>query len=103
MTLQTGDFRYKMAGDDFQSNATFRAQMCSAECQGLKTAAQFVAFRGHSVCGIPQANFTTELAFRSSLERNGWHSAVCLRAECHKSKTPVQFVAFRGQFTLLYT
>jgi hypothetical protein len=50
------------------------------------------------VCVIPRANFTTELAFRSSLESDVWHSAVCLRADCHRSYTPARFVAFRGQF-----
>jgi hypothetical protein len=35
-----------MAGAEIWSFAKFRAQMCTAECQGLKMVAQFVAFRG---------------------------------------------------------
>jgi hypothetical protein len=44
---QTGGSRCKMAGAGIQSFAKFRAQMCTAECQGLKTVARFVAFRGN--------------------------------------------------------
>jgi hypothetical protein len=44
------------------------------------------------------AGRSVELAFRSSLESGGWHSAGCLRAEWHRSKTPAWLVSFRGQF-----
>jgi hypothetical protein len=55
-----GGSRCKMAGGGIQSFAKFRAQMCTAECQGLKTVAQFVAFRGKFKSGTVQL----------------WHSAV---------------------------
>ena len=79
-----GNCRCKMAGAGIQSFAKFRGQMCTAECQGLKTVARFVAFCGkfraepfdlwHSAVkfyqgvGIPQYIGEWWLAFRSPFE-----------------------------------
>jgi hypothetical protein len=58
-------------------NANFR----TAECQGLKTVARFVAFRGKFMSGTVRSvafrgqNLTKELAFRSILASGGWHSS----------------------------
>jgi hypothetical protein len=70
-----------MVGAGIQSFAKFHAQMCTAECQGLKTVAWVVAFRRkftaepfglwHSVVkfyhgiGIPQYIGEWWLAFRT--------------------------------------
>jgi hypothetical protein len=42
---QTGDSRCKMAGAGFQSNATFRAQMCTADAMNRKTVARIATDR----------------------------------------------------------
>jgi hypothetical protein len=91
-------------GNEIQSNAKFRAQMCAAECHGIKTAARFAAYCEQFKSGAAWSVafhgqiLPWELAFRNSLESGGWHSAVCLRAEIQRSQLPARFVAFRGQF-----
>jgi hypothetical protein len=90
-----------MAGAGIQSFAKFCAQMCTVECQGLKTAAWFVAFRG-KLRAKPfdlwqsAVKFYQELAFRSILASGGWHSAVHLKAVC---QDVIPVVAIRGQRT----
>jgi hypothetical protein len=74
MTLQTGGSRCKMSGAGIQSFAKFRAQMCTAECQGLKTVARFVAFRGKFNSGTVQS-----VAFRGQILPRSWHSTVYWR------------------------
>jgi hypothetical protein len=63
-----------MAGAGIQSFAKFRAQMCTAECQELKTVARFVAFRGKINSGTVRS-----VTFRSQILRRSWHSAVYWR------------------------
>jgi hypothetical protein len=63
-----------MAGAGIQSFAKFRAQMCAAECQGLKMVARFVAFRGKFKSGTVRF-----VAFRSQILPRSWHSAVYWR------------------------
>jgi hypothetical protein len=74
MTLQTGGLSMKMAGTGIQSFAKFRAQMCTAECQGLKTVARFVAFRGKF-----KSETVRSVAFRGQIIPWRWHSAVYWR------------------------
>jgi hypothetical protein len=90
-----------MAGAGIQSFAKFHAQTYTAECQGLKTVEQFVAFRGkfraepfdlwrsavkfYQGVGIPQYIGEWWLAFRSPLR------AVC--------QDVIPVVAIRGQRT----
>jgi hypothetical protein len=69
-----GHCRCKMAGAGIQSFAKFRAQMCTAEYQGLKTVARFVAFRGKFKSGTVQS-----VAFRCQILPRSWHSAVYWR------------------------
>jgi hypothetical protein len=59
-----------MAGAGIQSFAKFRAQICAAECQGLKTVVRFVAFRGKFNSGTVRS-----VAFRSQILPRSWHSA----------------------------
>jgi hypothetical protein len=59
-----------MAGAGNQPFAKFRAQMCAAECQGLKTVAGFVAFRGKFKSGT-----VWSVAFRGQILPRSWHSA----------------------------
>jgi hypothetical protein len=66
-----GNCRCKMAGAGIRSFAKFRGQKCTAECQGLKTVARFVAFRGKFQSGTVQS-----LAFRGQIVPRSWHSAV---------------------------
>jgi hypothetical protein len=71
-------------------NANFR----TAECQGLKTVARFVASRGKFMSGtVRSVAAIRKLAFRSILASGGWHSAVCLRAVCQEV---IPVVAIRG-------
>jgi hypothetical protein len=60
-----------MAGAGFQSNATFRAQMCAAECHGLKTVVLFVAFHRQFMSGAGQS-----VAILGQILQRRWHSAV---------------------------
>jgi hypothetical protein len=86
-----------------QSFAKFRAQMCTAEWQRLKTVARFVAFRGKFKGGNVRS-----VAFRGQILPRSWHSAVSWRvvvgipqyvsAECQGLKTVARFVAFRGNW-----
>jgi hypothetical protein len=64
----------KMAGAGIQSFAKFRAQMCTAECQGLKTVSRFVAFHGKFKSGNVRS-----VAFRGQILPRSWHSAVSWR------------------------
>jgi hypothetical protein len=84
-----GNCRCKMAGAEIRSFAKFRGQMYTVECQGLKTVARFVAFRGkfYQGVGIPQYCI---------LASGGWHSAVHLRAVC---QDVIPVVAIRCQRT----
>jgi hypothetical protein len=63
-----------MAGAGIQSFAKFRAQMCAAECQGLKTVARFVAFGRKFNSGT-----VWSVAFRGQILPQSWHSAVYWR------------------------
>jgi hypothetical protein len=70
-----------MAGTGIQSFAKFRAQILpwnanfrTTECQGLKTVARFVAFRGKIMSGTVQS-----VAFRGQILPRSWHSAVYWR------------------------
>jgi hypothetical protein len=63
-----------MAGAGIQSFAKFRAQMCAAECQGLKTVARFEAFRGKFNSGTIRS-----VAFRGQILPRSWPSAVYWR------------------------
>jgi hypothetical protein len=79
MTQQTGEL--SMAGTGIQSFAKFRAQILprnanfrTAECQGLKTVARFVAFRGKFMSGTVRS-----VAFRGQILLRSWHSAVYWR------------------------
>jgi hypothetical protein len=89
-----------MAGAGIQSFAKFRAQMCTAECQGFKTVTRFVAFRGKFKRGTVRSVafrcqiLQEELAFRSILASGGWHSAVHLRAVCQEA---IPVVAIRAR------
>jgi hypothetical protein len=67
-----------MAGTGIQSFAKFRAQILpqnanfhTAECQGLKTVAQFVAFRGKFM-----SRTVWSVAFRGQILPRSWHSTV---------------------------
>jgi hypothetical protein len=67
-----------MAGTGIQSFAKFRTQILprnanfrTAECQGLKTVARFVAFRGKFMSGT-----VWSVAFRGQIFPRSWHSAV---------------------------
>jgi hypothetical protein len=66
-----GHCRRKMTGTGIQSFAKFRAQMCTAECQGLKTVTRFVAFRWKFKSGTVQS-----VAFRGQILPRSWHSTV---------------------------
>jgi hypothetical protein len=67
-----------MAGTGIQSFAKFHAKIlprnanfCTAECQGLKTVALFVTFRGKFMSGAVRS-----VAFRGQILPRSWHSAV---------------------------
>jgi hypothetical protein len=83
-----------MAGVGFNSNASFRAQMCtvmcvgrnvycSVQCHWSKTPTRFVAFRGQLKSGA-----AVSVACRRKILPRSWHSAVNLR----------QWLAFRDTF-----
>jgi hypothetical protein len=72
--MQQGSCRCKMAGTKIQSFAKFHAQMCAAECQGLKTVARFVAFYRKF-----KSRTVRSVAFRSQILPRSWHSAVYWR------------------------
>jgi hypothetical protein len=63
-----------MAGAGIQSFAKFRAQICAAECQGLKTVVRFVAFHGKFKSGTVQS-----VTFHGQILPRSWHSAVYWR------------------------
>jgi hypothetical protein len=70
-----------MAGTGIQSFAKFRAQIlqrnanfCTAECQGLKMVAPFVAF-----CGKFMSGTVRSVAFNGQILPRSWHSAVYWR------------------------
>jgi hypothetical protein len=70
-----------MAATGIQSFAKFRAQILprnanfrTAECQGLKMVARFVACRGKFMSGT-----VWSLAFCGQILPKGWHSAVYWR------------------------
>jgi hypothetical protein len=63
-----GNCRCKMAGAGIRSFAKFRGQMCTAECQGLKTVARFVEFRGKFKSGTVRS-----VAFRGQIVPRSWH------------------------------
>jgi hypothetical protein len=70
-----------MADTGIQSFAKFPAQILlrnanfrTAECQGLKTVARFVAFRGKFMSGTIRS-----VAFRGQILPRSWHSAVYWR------------------------
>jgi hypothetical protein len=69
-----GNCRCKMAGAGIRSLAKFRGQMCTAECQGLKTVARFVAFHGKFKSGTVRS-----VAFCGQIVPRSWHSAVYWR------------------------
>jgi hypothetical protein len=84
-----------MGGTGFQFRAKFRAKILprnanfrTAECQGLKTVAWFVAFGGKFMSGTVRS-----VAFRGQILPRIWHSAVCLSSECQGLKTVARFVA----------
>jgi hypothetical protein len=60
-----------MAGTGFQSNATFLARMCAAECHGFRPTARFEAFRGQF-----KSIASRSVAFPGQILPRSWHSAV---------------------------